>query len=1045
MAQKISVTLGFKNKNTFTVLRDPISKAISIAGQGSTINTGGIDFSWKIVAQNGGFYITPDAYAGYWKQKDPWGEGKRSISSSNLYLEGKTNKKKIYINTSATQNVNVNFGGRNISLPTYTDRFNSIPVSNFTFENQSYVLKFVENPVRPFLVGATLESKTSSSTLDFITGKFNSRIAASIANSSSIKIYKNTSGNFILLGGAVSLQLNPNVQYQSGSWKDLPGAAISIKTNTGKNLTLTSGSLNLNQLTTSDTSITISYAGSSEVNSSSYSINLSYVSKIDTRCSFEDSSTLFMGKRTSASVVAKTDDLINISRNGRLKYYATPTPTPSRTPSPTFTPTPSATPTRTPTPTATRTSTPSPTPTIPFSYNYNSQSGNNLIPWRYSDSADNIISTSKNLVAVNRQGTRVVVGCSNVARFASSKENPEGAVKVFNQNVSTKQWERVGGDIFGGSPGEKFGSSVAMDDSGTYIAVGSTGSNGIGGSPLSVGKVTIYKYTSTGWNQVGNAIYGTKSEDDCGYDICLNSDGTKIAICYRGEDSSPSDSDDVGKVRIFSYNSSSNTWTKLGNDIVGGAGSFAFGSSLALNDSGNIVVIGQARNANGSAGGKVFKFESNSWTQIGSDLDILPSGRNISSLHNMVSINSLGDIVAVGAYSDGGNDAGIVSVYKNTNNTWGLIGTLTGENAGDFFGFSVSLNADGNRIVISAPLSENYEGSVYVYDYNGGTSWTRIGRKILIPSSSYLGTKAVISKNNSNIIITALYGGVVAYGLQTIQPVLAATSTPTPSPTPTRTTTPTPTSTRTLTPTPSATFPVINNIGYDYSVANFKTILEYFDAGSGPSGQWKVLSGKIASISCPTYPQRTLAPDPDMPLTTAQIDPSNRLVSDKSLSYVCSYGGDSLYNACTSSIKKIVYVNNYFNNSFANISPSATNASGIRTYSLPQVTYLSQQKGVWNVPTSSPLALGNVTLYLGRVESSCYNLAALFTTQSPPNFSRVVLSKPGTSLANIITYQKGSGVTSGANLTFSQEFELDYIVEGQRLKAGIRLNLTEVK
>lgn len=1042
----ISVTLSFKNSNlNFSVYRDPITKIVSVRGQGSTINTGGINFSWKKASLGGNFVIGD---IGLWAINNIYGSN-RVISRSNLYLEGTTNKKKIYVNQSPKSNVNVIYNGRNYPVSAYTDRFNAIPISNFGFENQTYELVFSESPKASFpgLASEFLESKRASTKLNFSIAKFSSRISASLASGSSIRVYKNTTGDFILLGGGTSIALNPSVQYQNGSWITLPGAAISIKTNTGK--VFRSGSIDLSQLTASDTQIILSYAGSSEVlASTNHVINISYDSKISTRCRFEDSNTIFMGKRTSSSTVTKTDDLIDISRNGRLKYYATPTPTPTATPKPTSTPTPSPTPTRTPTPTPTNTNTPTPTPTIPFTYNYNTQSGSNLIAWKSSDSNENNFDTGKNFIAVNRQGTRVVVGSSAIARSIASKGNPEGVVRVFNQNSSTKQWERVGSDIFGAAAGERFGSSVSIDDSGTYIAVGSVLSNGASSSSTLTGKVTIYKYTSTGWTQVGNAIYGTRSEDNCGYDISLNSDGTKIAISYRGEDSSSNSQDNIGIVRVFSYNSTNNTWTKLGNDIVGTTEQSLFGSSLALNDFGDIVVIGQARNVDGAAGAKVFKFQNNSWTKIGSDLNILPTGKDTSPVHNIVSINSSGDTVAVSDPTESENAAGIVKIYKNNNNSWGLIGTLTGENASDYFGFSISLNGAGDRIVVTAPQSNGYEGAVNVFEYAGGTNWTRVGQKILIPSSFYLGSKAVISKGNSNIIITALYGGVAAYGLQIIQPPVTIT------PLPTRTPTPTPTPTQTLlptrtpfpTPTPTAAFPVINNIGSDYSVANFKTILEYFDASSGSSGSWKVLSGQTALVSCPSvYPQKTLLPDADMPLTTAQIDTANRLVSDKSLSYICSYGGTSLYNACTSSIKKIVYVNNYLNNSFANISPSTANASGIRTYTLPQITYLSQQQGVWNVPASSPLALGNVTLYLGRVESSCYNLAALFSSQSPPNFSRAVLSKPGTSLANIITYQKGSGVTSGANLTFSQEFELDYIVEGQRLKAGIRLNLTEVK
>jgi len=91
------------------------------------------------------------------------------------------------------------------------------------------------------------------------------------------------------------------------------------------------------------------------------------------------------------------------------------------------------------------------------------------------------------------------------------------------------------------------------------------------------------------------------------------------------------------------------------------------GYSVSLSSDGTIVAIGATNNDdNGSNSGhvRVYKYENNSWTQRGTDIDGEASGDN--SGHS-VSLSSDGTIVAIGAiYNDGvnGSDSGHVRVYQ---------------------------------------------------------------------------------------------------------------------------------------------------------------------------------------------------------------------------------------------------------------------------------------------------------------------------------------------------------------------------------------------
>ena len=70
-----------------------------------------------------------------------------------------------------------------------------------------------------------------------------------------------------------------------------------------------------------------------------------------------------------------------------------------------------------------------------------------------------------------------------------------------------------------------------------------------------------------------------------------------------------------------------------------------------------------------------------------------------------VSMNAAGDRVAIGAYRNDGNgiDAGHVKIYDWNGTAWTQLGAdIDGEAAGDKSGYSVSINANGDRVAIGA-------------------------------------------------------------------------------------------------------------------------------------------------------------------------------------------------------------------------------------------------------------------------------------------------------------------------------------------------------
>ena len=120
------------------------------------------------------------------------------------------------------------------------------------------------------------------------------------------------------------------------------------------------------------------------------------------------------------------------------------------------------------------------------------------------------------------------------------------------------------------------------------------------------------------------------------------------------------------------------------------------------------------------------------WNQLGLDID----GEAASDYSGYsVSINAAGDKVAIGARQNDGNgsDAGHVRIYEWSGSAWVQLGLdIDGEAAYDASGWSVSMNSIGDRVAIGACYNEGNgynAGHVRVYEWSG-TSWMQLGLDI---------------------------------------------------------------------------------------------------------------------------------------------------------------------------------------------------------------------------------------------------------------------------------------------------------------------------
>jgi len=315
------------------------------------------------------------------------------------------------------------------------------------------------------------------------------------------------------------------------------------------------------------------------------------------------------------------------------------------------------------------------------------------------------------------------------------------------------QWSQIGDNVIGESSGDESGKSVSLSADGKILAIGAISNDGNGSNS---GHVRIYECFSGVWSQVGADINGESSGDEFGVSVSLSSDGGTVAIGSRYNDGNGNDS---GHVRV--YENVSGVWTQIGVDIDGETIVNFSGYSLSLSSDGGIVAIGAYIN-NGSdiSSGHVRVYENVSgvWTQIGADID----GEAINDFSGYsVSINSVGNIVAIGArLNDGnGNDSGHVRVYENIMGDWvQLGGDIDGESTNDFSGYSVSLSENGRIVAIGALTNDGNgsdSGHVRVYEYLSGV-WGKIGLDINGEGiGDYSGASVSISSDGSVVAIGA--------------------------------------------------------------------------------------------------------------------------------------------------------------------------------------------------------------------------------------------------------------------------------------------------
>ena len=344
-------------------------------------------------------------------------------------------------------------------------------------------------------------------------------------------------------------------------------------------------------------------------------------------------------------------------------------------------------------------------------------------------------------------------------KFNGGSFTNNGSFTVFSW--INNDWNTVGNLIFGKSSDEQLGHKCVINCNGKIVAVstksGGGGGGGGGGGADVPGTVRIYELINNTWTQRGSDLIGENNGDFFGSSIAINGAGDIISIGAKLNDDNATES---GKVRVYKWNGS--IWQQLGSDIKGVTEGDRLGTSVNLSFDGLVLATGALQFddiplRNGYV--SIYNYNGENWIKRGNDINGEAIGDESGS---SISLSYDGKTVAIGSSFNDGNGAnsGSVRVF-NYHGDWIQIGSnINGESAEDEFGTSLGISSDGNTIISGSIAGAGYVRIFHLSEDLSNTAVKTISITPTIVSLSTANSPYTIDFSTiNNVIYNVTFGG----------------------------------------------------------------------------------------------------------------------------------------------------------------------------------------------------------------------------------------------------------------------------------------------
>ena len=328
-------------------------------------------------------------------------------------------------------------------------------------------------------------------------------------------------------------------------------------------------------------------------------------------------------------------------------------------------------------------------------------------------------------LAISGDGNYALVG-------AYQKASGKGAAYIFLKSGST--WSQQAKlEASDGSSNDNFGMGCRISEDGDTAVVGAKGAgSGINGT----GKIYVYTRSGTSWSQQASITASDAADGDLfGYAVDISDDGDTIVVGAYGEDTGGN-----ARGQMYVYTRSGSTWSEQqkfqSSDVEDGDN---FGFAVAISGDGDNIIAGvpfEDTSGSGAGSGYIFTRSGTTWSQqakIQASDAAGGSGEAGQQLFGYsVSMNTDGNTIALGSRDDtGGTNRGAAFVFTRSGSTWSQQAKIENANEADYdlFGSGkrgVSLDGSGDVLVVGAYSDDDsgsQSGSTFVYQRDG-TTWS---------------------------------------------------------------------------------------------------------------------------------------------------------------------------------------------------------------------------------------------------------------------------------------------------------------------------------